>query len=89
MREYNTYDKYGLLQGLLDALGKHTSAIPLQMRLDIAKGVIDALPEHSEDIHIPDIPRVTQRERYRQQAPVTISPTIVPTLSPLGAFIAH
>ena len=91
MREYNTYDMYGLLQGLLDALNKHASAIPLQARVELAKSVIDALPEDPADVHAEVIPRVTQHERFKQQAALrepTI-PTVLPPLSPLGEFIAH
>jgi hypothetical protein len=91
MRDYNTYDKYGLLQGLLDALSKHASAIPLQARVELAKSVIDALPEDPADVHIEVAPRVTQRERFKQLAAqrVPSTPTVLPKLSPLGEFIAH
>jgi hypothetical protein len=93
MREYNTYDKYGLLQGLLDALGKHTNAIPLQVRVELAESVIDALPEDPEDILIEEvhIKAPTQHERFKQQAAQreATKPTALPKLSPLGALIAH
>ena len=93
MREYNTYDKYGLLQGLLDALEKHANAIPLQVRVDIAKSVIDALPEDPEDIHIEEvhIKAPTQHERFKRQTALRepTTPTVLPKLSPLGEFIAH
>jgi hypothetical protein len=70
MREYNTYDMYGLLQGLLGALSKHASAIPLQARVELAKSVIDALPEdpadaHTEEVHIK---APTRYERFKQLA---------------------
>lgn len=91
MREYNTYDLYGLLQGLLDALGRHASAIPLQARVQLATDFIGALPEHAEDIRIEVTQRLTQRERYKQQTAQRelSTPTVLPTLSPLGALIAH
>jgi hypothetical protein len=88
VREYNTYDKYGLLQGLLDALGKHAKAIPLQARVDIATDLIASLPEYAEDIVVDVAPRMTQRERYKQQRATSSSPT-APTLSKLGEMIAH
>lgn len=91
MREYNTYDLYGLLQGFLDALGRHTNAIPLQTRVELAKSIIDALPDDPADVHIEVAPRVTRFERSKQQAtrrePPT--PTVPPKLSPLGELIAH
>ena len=87
MREYNTYDMYGLLQGLLDALGKHANAIPLQARVELAKSVIDALPGHPEDIVIEPAPTATPRQQRARRAPST--PTVLPPLSPLGEFIAH
>ena len=91
MREYNTYDKYGLLQGLLDALGKHTNAIPLQVRVEIAKGFIEALPEDPADVYIEVAPRVTQHEIFKQQAAQreATTPTVLPKLSQLGKMIAE
>lgn len=88
MREYNTYDIQGLLQGLIEALDKHVSAIPLQVRVELAKSIVEALPTNPEDVHVEVAPRVTQRERYKQHANQN-EPTVLPTLSPLGAFIAH
>ena len=91
MRTYNTYDTYGLLQELLDALGKHANAIPLQVRVDLATGFIEALPGHPEDTPVELVPRITQQEKYKQQAVLreSTTPTVAPPLSPLGAFIAH
>lgn len=91
MRTYNKYDLYGLLQGLLDALGKHANAIPLQARAELAKSFIEALPEDPADVHVEVIPRVTQHERFKQQAALRepTTPTVLPPLSPLGEFIAH
>lgn len=93
MREYNTYDMYGLLQGLLEALGKHANAIPLQVRAGLAKSFVEALPEDPADVHFEEvrIKAPTQREQFKQLAaqrkPTT--PTAPPKLSPLGEFIAH
>jgi hypothetical protein len=91
VRTYNTYDMYGLLQGILDALGKHANAIPLQVRADLATDFIEALPGHPEDTHVELAPRITQQEKYKQQAVLreSTTPTVAPPLSPLGAFIAH
>lgn len=91
MRTYNTYDLYGLLQGLLDTLGKHANAIPLQARVELAKVFIGALPEDPGDVYFEVTPRVTQHERYKQQAALQeqTTPTTTPTLSPFGALIAH
>ena len=91
MRTYNTYDLYGLLQGLLDALGKHANAIPLQARVELAKSFIEALPEDPTGAHFEVAPRVTQHEQYKQQAAQReqTTPTVTPVLSPLGALIAH
>lgn len=91
MREYNTYDMYGLLQGLLDVLGKHANAIPLQARAELAKSLIEALPEDPADVHFEVAPRVTQHERFKQQAALRepTAPTVLPPLSPLGELIAH
>ena len=85
--------EYGLLQGLLDALGKHANAIPLQARVELAKSVIDALPEDPADVHIEEvhIKAPTRHERFKQLAaqrePST--PTVLPKLSLLGALIAE
>lgn len=91
MRTYNTYDLYGLLQGLLDALGKHVSAIPLQARVELATAFVEALPEHPDEVRIEVAPRLSPRERYKQQTgqrePQT--PSTPPKLSPLGAIIAN
>lgn len=91
MRTYNTYDLYGLLQGLLDALGKHANAIPLQQRVELAKGFIEALPEDPTGVHFELFPRMTQHERYKQQAAQReqTTPTVLPNLSPLGAMFAE
>lgn len=91
MREYNTYDLHGLLQGLLDALGRHANAIPLQARAELAKSFIDALPNDPEDIQIEVAPRMTRYERSKQHTAQReqATPTVPPNLSPLGAFIAH
>ncbi|MNY52803.1 hypothetical protein D3C86_1885080 [compost metagenome] len=85
VRNYNTYDMYGLLQGLLDALDKHANAIPLQVRVDLATAFIRALPEYADDIQSEPAQRkpIQQRRVYREPNPVA------PELSPLGAFIAH
>jgi hypothetical protein len=91
MREYNTYDLYGLLQGLLDALSRHTNAIPLQTRVELAMSIIEALPDDPADVHIEVAPRVTRYERSKQltaQREQT-TPTIPPKLSPLGELIAY
>ena len=85
MRTYNTYDKYGLLQGLLDALGKHANAIPLQVRVDLATAFIRALPEHADDIQI----EATQREPVQQRRVHREPPPVAPQLSPLGEMFAH
>lgn len=91
MRTYNTYDPYGLLQGLLDALGKHANTIPLQARVELAKSFIEALPESPGDVRYEISPRVTQHERYKQQAAQReqTTPTVLPNLSPLGAMFAE
>jgi hypothetical protein len=89
MREYDTYDMYGLLQGLLEALGKHVSAIPLQVCVELAKSIVEALPTNPEDVHVEVAPRITQRERYKQHANQNEPTATPPTLSPFGAFIAH
>jgi hypothetical protein len=85
MREYNTYDLHGLLQGLIDALGKHTNATPLQVRVDLATAFIRTLPEYADDIQIEAIQRepVQQRRVHREPSP------IAPKLSPLGEMFAH
>ena len=91
VREYNTYDVYGLLQGLLDALAKHANAIPLQARVELATAFIRALPEHPKDLHAEVATRITQHERFKQQATMRelTTPTAPPKLSPLGEIIAH
>ena len=82
---------HGLLQGLIDALGRHANAIPLQARAELAKSFIEALPEDPADVHFEVAPRVTQHEKFKLQAaqrePST--PTVLPKLSPLGSLIAH
>lgn len=68
MRSYNAYDMCGLLQGLLDALGKHASAIPLQERVRLATELVNALPDTPEDIQVIEQARpLTRAELYRQQ----------------------
>lgn len=85
MRTYNTYDMYRLLQGLLDALGKHANAIPLQVRVDLATAFIRALPEYAEDIHVEPKQRELPQQRrvHREPSPVA------PKLSPLGERFAY
>lgn len=85
MREYNTYDMYGLLQGLLGALGKHANAIPLQVRADLATAFIRALPGHAEDIQV----EATQREPIQQRRAHREPKPVAPKLSPLGEMFAH
>lgn len=68
MRDYNTYDMCGLLQGLLDALSKHASAIPLQERVRLATELVNALPDAPSDIPVIEQARpLTRAELYRQQ----------------------
>lgn len=85
MREYNTYDLYGLLQGVLDALSRHANAIPLQARADLATAFIRTLPEHAEDIQV----EVTEREKPQLRRPKREPTPKAPTLSPLGEMLAH
>ena len=92
MREYNTYDMYGLLQGLLDALGRHANAIPLQVRVELATAFIEAFPEHPDNTlerTLETTPRTTQLEKYKQQAVPKEPMPVAPKLSQLGAMFAH